>query len=775
MFEAQFQSFDDPQPAETAPRVQALRAELARRGFTGFILPRADRHQNEYVPPSDERLAWLTGFTGSAGTAIVLPERAVLFVDGRYTLQAGQQLDPAVFSIVHIAETTPERWLESNLLAGAKLGYDPWLHTVDGAERLSRACINAGSTLAPVEPDPIDAIWSDRPAPPFGQVSLHDLRFAGEYAASKIGRIRVELARLRADALVVSDPHALAWTFNIRGADIAHTPLLLAFAIIPLQGRPTIYVDGGKLSNVVRHKIEELAQVREPADFIRNLADLGRNHSTVRLDQATGADVLARIVSGAGGKIARGPDPIALMKAVKNPVEIEGAREAHIRDGAAVTRFLAWLDREAPEGALTEIDAVEALETFRRESGLLKDVSFPTIAGAGPDGAIVHYRPSRRIDDRDSRRCPELLGNIDLAFGVREIAGLRVRRHRDGMDDRAGPGIEGAHSMRAAVCHPDRAADCPIRLVGNDRERARDDDEPGNECGQDWTPLFHGSSCFCVIQLAFRFDERLLYCREGAREETHVVECLTRQRLGHIPRRFSVRSQHYNPGVVILHRQPPIVFRAAHFASVLFLEHKAPRDVAGTCDCPALDLRCLTCIDQHRRLVVADDVDDGVELDLAHAASGTPRRDSELIPADIRIPGIAQLCGKPPALAAVRPVAVEHQRRGLVAADQPPVLRDVRHVQRHRHTGLWRHIQRTGDVTDRELACGPHIQDGCASRQQDHLQRLGRDLARARGLPRRWTLGPDERGACHGNQHSSHESPNSHLAPHISLRCRRGC
>jgi Xaa-Pro aminopeptidase len=395
MFEAQFQSFDDPQPAETAPRVQALRAELARRGFTGFILPRADRHQNEYVPPSEERLAWLTGFTGSAGTAIVLPERAVLFVDGRYTLQAEQQLDLAVFSIVHVAETTPERWLESNLLAGAKLGYDPWLHTVDGAERLSRACSNAGSTLAPVEPDPVDAIWTDRPAPPFGQVSLHDLRFAGEYAASKIGRIRVELARLRADALVVSDPHALAWTFNIRGADIAHTPLLLAFAIIPLEGRPTIYVDGGKLSNAVRHKIEELAQVREPADFIRNLADLGRSHSTVRLDQATGADVLARIVSGAGGKIARGPDPIALMKAVKNPVEIEGAREAHIRDGAAVTRFLAWLDGEAPEGELTEIDAVEALETFRRESGLLKDISFPTIAGAGPDGAIVHYRVTR--------------------------------------------------------------------------------------------------------------------------------------------------------------------------------------------------------------------------------------------------------------------------------------------------------------------------------------------------------------------------------------------
>jgi Xaa-Pro aminopeptidase len=392
MFEAQFQSFDDPQPAETAPRVQALRTELVRRGLAGFILPRADRHQNEYVPPCDERLAWLTGFTGSAGTAVILADRAVLFVDGRYTLQAERQLDAAVFSIVHVGETPPERWLEANLTPGTKLGYDPWLHTVDGAERLARACSNAGATLTPAEPDPVDGIWGDRPAPPFGQVVLHDLRFAGEYAASKIGRIRAEIAKARADALVVSDPHALAWTFNIRGSDIAHTPLLLAFAIIPQQGRPTVFVDSGKLSNAVRHKVEELATVREPPDFIRDLAELGKSRSTVRLDQATGADALARIVNVSGGKATRGPDPIALMKTVKNPVEIEGAREAHLRDGAAVSRFLAWLDREAPGGSLTEIDAVEALETFRRETGLLKDISFPTIAGAGPDGAIVHYR-----------------------------------------------------------------------------------------------------------------------------------------------------------------------------------------------------------------------------------------------------------------------------------------------------------------------------------------------------------------------------------------------
>jgi Xaa-Pro aminopeptidase len=398
MFEARFQSFDDPEPAQTGPRVEALRVELGRRGLSGFILPRADRHQNEYVPPSEERLAWLTGFTGSAGTVVVLLDRAALLVDGRYTLQAGAQVDTGVLTIVPIGETPPEKWLAQNLAAGAKLGYDPWLHTVDGAERLARACTDAGATLTPAEPNPVDAIWTDRPAPPLGAVTLHDFRYAGEYASSKLNRIRAEIANLRADALVISDPHAVAWTFNIRGSDVAHTPLPLAFAIVPQDGKPSLYVDSAKLSNAVRHNLEEIAAVREAADFIRELTALGLVGKTVRLDQATAADALARIVTVSGGKVTRGPDPIALMKAVKNPVEIEGAREAHRRDGLAMTRFLAWLDREAPKGELTEIGAVEALESFRRDTGLLKDVSFPSISGAGSDGAIVHYRVTRATD-----------------------------------------------------------------------------------------------------------------------------------------------------------------------------------------------------------------------------------------------------------------------------------------------------------------------------------------------------------------------------------------
>jgi Xaa-Pro aminopeptidase len=393
MFEARFQSFEDrTERAASGPRVAALRTELARRGLTGFVVPRSDRHQNEYVPACEQRLAWLTGFTGSAGVAIVLMERAVLFVDGRYTLQAREQVDTSLFAIEHLIDMPPNRWIEENLTADDRLGYDPWLHTVEGTERLEKACAAAGAKLIAVEPDLIDAIWADRPAPPLGAVDLHDVRFAGEAAGEKLARIGAELTKLHADALVVSDPHAIAWAFNIRGADVAHTPLPLAFAIIPKAGRPSLYIDGRKLSNEVRSCLETLADLREPSAFPDALEDLGQQKNRVRIDQGTAADALARLITNCGGKAIKAACPIGLMKAVKNDVEIAGARAAQVRDGAAVTRFLAWLEREAPRGKLTEIDAVAALESFRRDTGLLKDISFPTIAGAGPDGAIVHYR-----------------------------------------------------------------------------------------------------------------------------------------------------------------------------------------------------------------------------------------------------------------------------------------------------------------------------------------------------------------------------------------------
>jgi len=393
MFEARFQSFADAsERGASAPRIAALRTELARRNLTGVVVPRADRHQDEYLPPSEERLAWLTGFTGSAGVALVLLDRAVLFVDGRYTLQAGQQVDGSLFSIAHVVENPPDQWIEQNLSSNDRLAYDPWLHTVEGAERLRKACATVGAALVPIERNLIDAIWTDRPSPPLGAVTIHDVRFAGETAEHKRERIVAELAKLRADALVISDPQGVAWTFNIRGADVAHTPLPISFAIVAREGRPAIYIDGNKLSNEVRSQIETLADVRAPNDFEPALTALGQKKSVVRLDQASAADALARLIKSAGGTVVSGPDPVALLKTVKNEAEIAGARAAHMRDGAAVVRFLCWFDVEVPGGKLTEIDAVEALESFRRESGMLKDISFPTIAGAGPNGAIVHYR-----------------------------------------------------------------------------------------------------------------------------------------------------------------------------------------------------------------------------------------------------------------------------------------------------------------------------------------------------------------------------------------------
>src|SRR5580704_9622079 len=399
MFEAHFQSFEDrSEKSATAPRLAALRAELKRRGLDGFIVPRADRYQNEYVPPCAERLAWLTGFTGSAGLAIVLTDRAVIFVDGRYTVQAREELDTSAFTIAHLVEQPPAAWIEENLPAGAKLGYSPWLHTVDGADWLTRACEAAGGSLIAVADNPIDAAWNDRPAPPLGAVVLHDLRYAGEEAKAKLARLRAELRK--PDALVVSDPQDVSWLFNIRGSDVPHTPVVLAFAIVPRDGRAALYVEPRKLGNEVRHRLEELAELHAPADFERDLAALGNAKRMVRLDPAGCPEAIARLVTENGGKVLRGSDPIAPMKSVKNSAEIEGARAAQLRDGAAVTRFLAWFDREAPRGRLTEMDAVEALESFRRDTGLLKDISFPTIAGAGPDGAIVHYRVTRKSNRR---------------------------------------------------------------------------------------------------------------------------------------------------------------------------------------------------------------------------------------------------------------------------------------------------------------------------------------------------------------------------------------
>ncbi|HEX7792040.1 MAG TPA: aminopeptidase P family protein, partial [Afipia sp.] len=401
MFEAQFQTFEEPEGgvALTA-RLSACREELLRRQLTGFVIPRADSQQNEYVPPCDERLAWLTGFTGSAGLAIVLSGQAAVFVDGRYTLQAAKQVDTTAWSIESLIEPPPESWLAAHLAPGDRLGFDPWLHTSAAAERLTRACEKAGAELVAVNGNPVDAIWTDRPTPPLGAVKAHPAQFAGEAESDKLARIRAEVAKLNVDALVLSDSHAVAWTFNIRGADVAHTPLPLSYALVPKDGRATIFIDHRKLSNSARDHLERNATVEEPEALTLRLAELAQTKAAIGLDTATAADALSRLITAEGGKPVRVSDPVAMLKAVKNSAEIAGTRAAHKRDGAALAKFLAWIDHEAPSGKLTEIDAVEALETFRRETGALKDISFPTISGTGPNGAIVHYRVTRKSNRR---------------------------------------------------------------------------------------------------------------------------------------------------------------------------------------------------------------------------------------------------------------------------------------------------------------------------------------------------------------------------------------
>jgi Xaa-Pro aminopeptidase len=401
MFEAHFQTFEEPEGGVAlGARLAALREELARRKLTGFVIPRADQQQNEYVAPSEERLAWLTGFTGSAGMAMVLTHEAAVFVDGRYTLQAAKQVDRKTWHIEALADPAPEHWLARHLSAGDRLGFDPWLHTSAAAERLAAACAKAGAELVAVKTNPLDAVWTERPEPPLGPVAIHGMQFSGEIESEKLKRIRLEITKLGVDALVLSDSHAVAWTFNIRGADVSHTPLPLSYALVPKDGRPTVFIDHRKLSNASRDHLEHSADVRDPEALTPALTELAKRGAAIALDNATAAEALSRLIAAAGGKPVRGSDPVALLKAVKNLTEIEGTRTAHQRDAVALVRFLAWIDREAPSGALTEIDTVEALETFRRQTCALKDVSFPTIAGTGPNGAIVHYRVTRKTNRR---------------------------------------------------------------------------------------------------------------------------------------------------------------------------------------------------------------------------------------------------------------------------------------------------------------------------------------------------------------------------------------
>ncbi|MBX6368101.1 MAG: aminopeptidase P family protein [Rhodospirillales bacterium] len=379
----------------TEGRLEALRSELARRGVAGFIVPRADEHQGEYVPPCAQRLAWLTGFTGSAGLAIVLRDKAAIFVDGRYTLQAAGQVDSAFYQHRHLTEEPPADWIAANLAPGEALAYDPWLHTLPELERFRAAAEKAGGRLVPLDSNPVDAVWTDRPGPPMAPVESHDLAFAGESAEAKRTRIAESLEKAGVAAAVLTQPDSIAWLLNIRGGDVEHTPLPLSFAIVRRDRTVELFIEPRKLSPGLDAHLGNAVSVAPPEAFGPALDRLAGQR--VLVDPASAAAWVFERLEAAKAEVRRGQDPCLLPKACKNAVEIEGARRAHRRDGVAVVRFLAWLSRQSGIG---EIAASDRLEAFRREGERFRDLSFPTISGAGPNGAIVHYRATRASERR---------------------------------------------------------------------------------------------------------------------------------------------------------------------------------------------------------------------------------------------------------------------------------------------------------------------------------------------------------------------------------------
>jgi Xaa-Pro aminopeptidase len=392
------QSPEQPEQIPIAERLRLLRNEMAERRLDALIVPRSDEHQGEYVPPSAQRLAWITGFTGSAGVAVILAERAALFVDGRYTLQADAETDRALFTLLHLVERPPHEWLAETLPAGARLGYDPWLHTPNGVDQLRQACEKAKAELVACATNPVDAVWADRPPPPCTPVVVHPADYAGRSAADKRDELARQLAADGIAAAVLSAPDSIAWLLNLRGGDVAFSPLPLSFALLHADARVELFIEPAKLTPEVADHFGAAVQPRPPQDFGTALDRLGGKQ--VRLDPAGAPAWTLDRLTAAGAIIDRGADPCALPKACKNPVELEGARQAHRRDGVALVRFLAWLDQAARDGTLTELAAAEQLERFREDGELYRGPSFPTISGAGANGAIVHYRSTPATNRR---------------------------------------------------------------------------------------------------------------------------------------------------------------------------------------------------------------------------------------------------------------------------------------------------------------------------------------------------------------------------------------
>jgi Xaa-Pro aminopeptidase len=384
-----FQDFRRRTTPETgAPRLEALRAAMAEAGVDAFLVPRADAHQGENVAPRDERLAWLTGFTGSAGLAVVTRDRAGIFVDGRYRLQVRDQIDTTRITVLRHPEDKPADWLLDVLAGGGRVGFDPRLHTAREIEALDEALGPGQVSLVRVA-NLVDRVWEDQPPPPAAPIVAHPVALAGRESAEKRAEIARALMKRDLAAQVLTLPDSIAWLLNVRGGDIARTPVPLAFAIVGADGGVTLFTDPAKADAAVREHLGPEVAILPESEFTRAL---DRLRGRIAVDRDSAPVWVADRLEGAGAEVVWERDPCILPKACKTPAEIEGMRAAHLRDGAAMAAFLAWLDRRAPEGGLTEIDVVTELEAIRAATGALADISFDTICGAGPNGAIVHYR-----------------------------------------------------------------------------------------------------------------------------------------------------------------------------------------------------------------------------------------------------------------------------------------------------------------------------------------------------------------------------------------------
>ncbi|MCQ1572012.1 aminopeptidase P family protein [Neorhizobium galegae] len=392
-----FQSFEvKSAPQFGRDRVSALRAKFADLGIDGFLVPRADEYQGEYVPASAERLSWLTGFTGSAGMALVTQREAIVFVDGRYVTQLAEQVDGSVFTAGDLVNEPPHVWLPRHGAKGFRLGIDPWLHAGAEVRRLEKAFAEVGGSLVLLDANPLDAIWADRPAEPLGAVSIQKQEHAGTLASEKIAAIASQVKEKGAAAVVIADPTSVAWIFNIRGDDVPHTPYPLSRAIIPAVGKAEIFLDQMKTGIEQAAYLAQIAVQRPPSEFLARLAAFSADGAKILIDPDLTPLALTKAITAAGGDVVEASDPAKLPRACKNREELEGSAKAHLQDGAAMVEYLCWLDAQAP-GTITEIDAVKALEATRARVGQnmqnpLKDISFDTISGAGEHGAVIHYR-----------------------------------------------------------------------------------------------------------------------------------------------------------------------------------------------------------------------------------------------------------------------------------------------------------------------------------------------------------------------------------------------